>query len=77
MPAAKNSFGTAEPTAGLLDRETTVVAPLVRDKIASATRLLELQRQLEQALGEPGLSNVGIEKLLSGIMKLEIDANNA
>jgi len=40
LPAAKNSFGTAELTAGLLDRETTVVAPLVLDNIAPASRLL-------------------------------------
>ena len=77
MPAAKNSFGTAERTAGLLDQEIKVVAPLVRDNIAPATRLLELQRQLEQALGERDLSSVGIEKALSGITELETDANNA
>ncbi len=55
LRAAKNSFGTAERTARLLDEEIKVVAPLVRDNIAPATRLLELQRQLEQALGERDL----------------------
>ena len=77
LRAAKNSFGTAKRTAGLLDQEIKVVAPLVRDNIAPATRLLELQRQLEQALGERDLGSVGIEKALSGIMELETDANNA
>lgn len=77
LRAAKNSLGTAERTAGLLEQEIKVVAPLVRDNIAPATRLLELQRQLEQALSERDLGSVGIEKALSGIMELETDANNA
>jgi len=77
LRAAKNSFGTAERTARLLDKEIKVVAPLVRDKIAPATRLLELQRQLEQALGERDLSSVGIEQARSGIIELETEAKNA
>ena len=77
LRAAKNSFGTAERTARLLDKEIKVVAPLVRDNIAPATRLLELQRQLEQALGERDLSSVGIEQARSGIIELETEAKNA
>ncbi len=50
LRAAKNSFGTAKRTAALLNEEIKVVAPLVRDNIAPATRLLELQRQLEERL---------------------------
>ena len=64
LRAAKNSFGTAERTAGLLDEEIKVVAPLVRDNIAPATRLLELQRQREQALGERNQGSVGIKQAL-------------
>lgn len=77
LRAAKNSFGTAERTAGLLNEEIKVVAPLVRDNIAPATRLLELQRQLEQALGERDLNSVGIEQARSGILELQTEANNA
>ena len=77
LRAAKNSFGTAERTAELLDKEIKVVAPLVRDNIAPATRLLELQRQLEQALGERDVSSVGIEQARSGIIELEAEAKNA
>jgi adhesin transport system membrane fusion protein len=77
LRAAKNSFGTAKRTAGLLDDEIKVVAPLVRDNIAPATRLLELQRQLEQALGERDLGSVGIEQALSGIAELKTEAKNA
>ena len=77
LRAAKNSFGTAERTARLLDKEIKVVAPLVRDKIAPATRLLELQRQLEGALGERDLGSVGVEQARSGIIELETEAKNA
>jgi len=77
LRAAKDSFGTAERMAGLLDKEIKVVAPLVRDNIAPTTRLLELQRQLEQTLGERNLSSVGIEQARSGITELEAEANNA
>jgi adhesin transport system membrane fusion protein len=77
LRAAKNSFGTAERTAGLLNQEIKVVAPLVRDNIAPATRLLDLQRQLEQALGERDLSSVGIEQARSGMVELKTETKNA
>ena len=77
LRAAKNSFGTAKRTASLLDEEIKVVAPLVRDNIAPATRLLELQRQREQALGERDQASVGIEQALSGIEELKTEAKNA
>jgi len=77
LRAAKNSFGTAKRTASLLDEEIKVVAPLVRDNIAPATRLLELQRQREQALGERDQAGVGIEQALSGIEELKTEAKNA
>jgi adhesin transport system membrane fusion protein len=76
LRAAKNSFGTAERTAGLLDEEIKVVAPLVRDNIAPATRLLELQRQREQALGERNQGSVGIKQALSGMVELKAQAKN-
>ena len=40
---------SAERTMVLIEDEIAVVEPLVREKIASATRLLGLQRELEQA----------------------------
>jgi membrane fusion protein, adhesin transport system len=76
LRAAKNSFGTAERTASLLEEEIKVVAPLVRDNIAPATRLLELQRQLKKALGERDLASVGIEQARSGILELETETRN-
>jgi adhesin transport system membrane fusion protein len=77
LRAAKNSFGTEKRTASLLDEEINVVAPLVRDNIAPATRLLELQRQREQALGERDQASVGIEQALSGMEELKAEAKNA
>lgn len=77
LRAAENSVGTAERTAGLLEEEITVVAPLVRDNIAPATRLLELQRQREQALGERDRGSVAIEQARSSIIELETEIENA
>ena len=77
LDAAEKSLGTAERTAGFLEQEIAVVAPLVRDKIAPATRLLELQRQREQALGERDRSSVGIEQARSRMVELETEVENA
>ena len=77
LRAAENSLGTAKRTAGFLDEEIAVVAPLVRDNIAPATRLLELQRQREQALGERDRSSVGIEQARSSMLELQTEIKNA
>ena len=77
LRAAENSVGTAERTAGFLEEEIAVVAPLVRDNIAPATRLLELQRQLEQTRGERDLGSVGIEQARSSLVELEAEVENA
>lgn len=77
LRAAENSVGTAERTAEFLEEEIAVVAPLVRDNIAPATRLLELQRQLEQTRGERDRGNVGIEQARSGMVELETEIENA
>ena len=77
LRAAENSLGTAERTAGFLEEEIAVVAPLVRDNIAPATRLLELQRQREQALGERDRSSIGIEQARSSMAELETEIDNA
>ncbi|WP_282058855.1 HlyD family type I secretion periplasmic adaptor subunit [Lentibacter algarum] len=77
MRAAENNLGTAERTVGFLEEEIAVVAPLVRDNIAPTTRLLELQRQREQALGERDRSTVGIELARSSMVELETEIDNA
>ena len=77
LRAAENSLGTAERTAGFLEEEIAVVEPLVRDNIAPATRLLELQRQLEQERGARDRSSVGIEQASSSIVELQTEIQNA
>jgi adhesin transport system membrane fusion protein len=76
LRAAENGLGTAERTAALLEEEIAVVAPLVRDNIAPATRLLELQRQREQALGERDRASVAIEQARSSMVELETEIDN-
>lgn len=77
LRSAETTVGTAERTAGFLEEEIAVVEPLVRDNIAPATRLLELQRQLEQARGERDRAAVGIEQARSGMVELETEIENA
>lgn len=77
LRAAESMVGTAERTAGFLEEEIAVVAPLVRDNIAPATRLLELQRQLEQTRGERDRARVSIEQARSGMQELEMEVDNA
>ncbi|PWL33437.1 HlyD family type I secretion periplasmic adaptor subunit [Marivita sp. XM-24bin2] len=77
LRSAESTVGTAERTAGFLEEEIAVVEPLVRDNIAPATRLLELQRQLEQARGERDRAAVGIDQARSGMVELETEIENA
>lgn len=77
LRAAENSVGTAERTAGFLEEEIAVVAPLVRDNIAPATRLLELQRQLETTRGGRDRGSVGIEQARSSMIELETEIENS
>jgi adhesin transport system membrane fusion protein len=73
---AESMVGTAERTGGFLEEEIAVVAPLVRDKIAPKTRLLDLQRQLEQSRGERDRARVSIEQARSGMKELETEVEN-
>lgn len=77
LRAAEALVGTAERTVALLEQEIEVVAPLVRENIAPATRLLELQRQLEQIRGEGEAAAVSILRSRSGIGELETEIANA
>lgn len=74
---AEAVVGTSERTAALLEEEIAVVAPLVKDNIAPATRLLELQRELERTKGEGDRAMVSIEQARSGIRELETEIENA
>ena len=77
LQVAESTLGTAERTAGFLEEEITVVEPLVRDNIAPTTRLLELQRQFEQARGESERAAVSIAQARSGIAEIEAEIDIA
>ena len=77
LRGAEAVVGTSERTAALLEEEIAVVAPLVKDNIAPATRLLELQRALEQVKGEREQAVASIAQARSGILELETEISNA
>lgn len=77
LRSAETTMGTAERTAGFLEEEIDVVAPLVRENIAPATRLLELQRELERARGERDRATVATDQARSGMQELETEVTNA
>lgn len=75
--AAETDKDTAQRTMDLLEQEIAVVEPLVRENIAPATRLLELQRELERARGNRDRSVVSMEQARSGIDELLSEIENA
>jgi adhesin transport system membrane fusion protein len=75
--AAETDKDTAQRTMDLLEQEIAVVEPLVRENIAPATRLLELQRELERARGNRDRSVVSMEQARSGINELLNEIENA
>ena len=77
LQAAESDQQTSQRTMDLLEEEITVVEPLVRDNIAPATRLLELQREFERARGQRDRSAVAMVQALSGIRELENEIANA
>jgi membrane fusion protein, adhesin transport system len=74
--AAINAKATAEKTAALLQDEIEIVSPLVAENISPATRLLELQRQLEQTRGEMDRQSAVLEQSASGILEVEAEIEN-
>lgn len=77
LQSAEAATGTAQRTVALIEEEIEFVEPLVKDNIAPATRLLELQRQLEQARGERARSRVSIDQAGSAIREIESEIENA
>ena len=48
----------------------------MREKITPATRLLELQRELERFKGDKSIALIGIERALTGIIEIETQIQN-
>ena len=61
----------------LLEYEIEVVEPLVREKIAPATQLLSLQRELEQARGTRESAVVSIDQATLAIEEIRREIDNA
>ena len=75
--AGEVRVGSAERTMVLIEDEIAVVEPLVREKIASATRLLGLQRELEQARGTRDSARVAIRQAGLAIQEINSEIVNA
>lgn len=68
---------TAEELAALLERERSVIEPLVKEKIAPETRLLELQRNIQNNIGEQQSAQSAIAQAQSAISEVELQIENA
>ena len=68
---------SSERTMELLQDEISVVEPLVQEKIAPATQLLRLQRELEQARGQRESAFVAIEQATLAIAETRREIDNA
>lgn len=73
---ARANKKTAESTLTLIDREIAVLEPLVRDNIAPETRLLELQRERETALGQAQNAEVAIRQAEAGMAEIASEISN-
>ena len=75
--AGEVGVASAERTMVLIEDEIAVVEPLVREKIASATRLLGLQRELERARGTRDSARVAIRQADLAIQEINSEIMNA
>ena len=75
--AGEVSMESAGRTMELLEEEIAVVEPLVKEKIAPATRLLGLQRELEQARGKRASAGVSIDQAILAIEETRREIDNA
>jgi len=75
--AGEVGVASAERTMALIEDEIAVVQPLVREKIASATRLLGLQRDLEKARGTRDSARVAIRQAGLAIQEINGEIVNA
>jgi membrane fusion protein, adhesin transport system len=75
--AGEVGVASAGRTMVLIEDEIAVVEPLVREKIAPATRLLGLQRELEQARGTRDSARVAIRQAGLAIQEINSEIVNA
>ena len=76
LETSEATVSVSSRTIDLLEDEILIVDPLVREKITPATRLLELQRELERFKGDKSIALIGIERALTGIIEIETQIQN-
>lgn len=77
MVVGEASVRSAERTLELLSQEIEVVAPLVAEKLAPATQLLELKRQFEQAGSKKEESLARIKQSQLEIIEIDREVENS
>ena len=77
LASAESQRDTASRTSRYLEEEIALVQPMVRDKLASRSQLLGLQRELEQARGEREQAAVQVVRAQSGIEEIRSEIENA
>lgn len=77
LSKAEIRLKTSQEMADLLGKELAVIEPLVREKIAPETRLLELQRNIQNNVGEQQAAESAILQAKSAISEVELQIENA
>lgn len=76
LETSRATVSVSARTIDLLENEILIVDPLVREKITPATRLLELQRELERFKGDKSIALIGVDRALTGIIEIETQIQN-
>lgn len=76
LETSRATVSVSARTIDLLENEILIVDPLVREKITPATRLLELQRELERFKGDKSIALIGVDRALTGISEIETQIQN-
>ena len=76
VKAGRANTESSERKMALLDEEIEFVEPLVREQIAPATRLLGLQRELEDTRGARDRANISIDQANLSIEEIEREIEN-
>ena len=77
LSRAEIRLKTSQELADILGRELSVIEPLVREKIAPETRLLELQRNIQNNVGEQQSAESAILQAQAAISETDLQINQA